>query len=167
MTTLALFLAAAAAQYYPQYPQQPYPPQYQQPYPGYPQNQNVIGQIVDSLLGNRYNYSERQAVRSCAVAAVERAQAQYAYMYGRQPYGGYNGQYPQAWQGYPGVYPGYMRVTAINSVERRSATLRVRGFLDSGLRRSRNNYGVGGDLSFRCDVNYNGYVTNVKVERRY
>jgi hypothetical protein len=60
-----------------------------------------------------------------------------------------------------------MRVTAINSVERRSATLRVRGFLDSGLRRNRNNYGVGGDLSFRCDVNYSGYVTNVKVERRY
>ena len=178
LTAAAILAGPAAAQYYPQpYPQPyPYPQQYPQqypqsgyPYPGYPQNQGVIGQIVDQLLGNRYSVSERQAVRSCAVAAMQRAQLQYG-RYGN-PYGGqyppgYNGQYPRVWQGYPGT----MQVTAITDVQRRSsATLRVRGLLDSGRYRNRYNYrtGVAGDLSFRCDVNYSGYVSNVRIDRRY
>src|SRR6478672_12043157 len=71
--------APAAAQYYPQpaYPQQyPQYPQYpQQTYPGYPQgygyNQgtgNPVTDIIDQLLGNRYNVTDRQAVRQCANA---------------------------------------------------------------------------------------------------
>jgi hypothetical protein len=169
----------AAAQYpypYPQpqpqpypYPQQtyPYPQQYPQqayPYPGYPQNQSVVGQIIDQLIGNRYNVTDRQAIHSCGYSAVQRAQAQYgayANPYGGQPYGGYNGQYPQAQQG----YPGYMRVAAITEVSRRSGGLRVRGLIDSGLYRNR--LRAAGDLSFRCNVNYNGYVTSIRVERNY
>ena len=156
-------------QQYPQqqYPQQQYPQQY--PYQGYPQNQSVIGQIIDQLIGNRYNYNDRQAIHSCGYAAMQRAQAQYggyANPYGGQPgYDeGYNGQYPQVRPG----YPGYMRVVAITEVSRRSGGLRVRGLIDSGLYRNRygNNYNYsGGDLTFRCDVNYNGYITRIRVER--
>ena len=176
----ATLTAPASAQYpypYPQpqpyaYPQQTYPyqqqyPQQAYPYQGYPQNQSVIGQIIDQLIGNRYNYNDRQAIHSCGYAAMQRAQAQYgayANPYGGQAYGGYNSQYPQVRQG----YPGYMRVVAITEVSRRSGGLRVRGLIDSGLYRNRygNNYNYsGGDLTFRCDVNYNGYITRIRVER--
>jgi hypothetical protein len=185
MTKLTHLLAAAAfagglaaplaAQYpypYPQpqpypYPQQtyPYPQQYPQQYPpqaypyqGYPQNQGVVGQIIDQLIGNRYCLNDRQAIHACGWSAMQRAQAQYgayANPYG-QPYQGYN-QYNQ--------YPGYMRVVAITEVSRRSGGLRVRGLIDSGLYRNRMR--GAGDLSFRCNVNYNGYVTSIRVERNY
>jgi hypothetical protein len=185
MTKLTHLLAAAAfagglaaplaAQYpypYPQpqpypYPQQtyPYPQQYPQQYPpqaypyqGYPQNQGVVGQIIDQLIGNRYGLNDRQAIHACGWSAMQRAQAQYgayANPYG-QPYQGYN-QYNQ--------YPGYMRVVAITEVSRRSGGLRVRGLIDSGLYRNRMR--GAGDLSFRCNVNYNGYVTSIRVERNY
>ena len=149
--------APAAGQYYPPPYQQPYPQPYpgqQYPYGGYPQNQSVIGQIIDGLIGNRYNVTDRQAIRSCGYAAMQRAEMQYGGY-------GYNGQYPQAWQG--NRYPGYMRIVGISNVERRSGGLRVRGLIDSGLYRNR---GRGyGDLTFRCDVNYNGYVTKVRIER--
>jgi hypothetical protein len=175
----AAFAGPAAGQYpyqqpypepYPQpyppqqYPPQQYPPQ-QYPYPGYPQNQNSVGQIIDGLLGNRYNPTDRQAIHRCGYAAVERAQAQYGGY--ANPYGqpGYDREYPRAWQGYDNGYPGYMRVVAIDSVERRSGGLRVRGLIDSGLYRNRNR--AAGDLTFRCDVTYNGYVSRIRVERIY
>jgi hypothetical protein len=41
----------------------------------------------------------------------------------------------------------------------------VRGLLDTGLRRWQP-YGGGGDLGFRCDVDYRGYVYNVQIQRR-
>src|SRR5678816_3280543 len=79
---------------------QPYPGQpgynYQPAYPGYPQQgyaygqqgytQNPVNQIIDQLLGNRYNVTDRQAVSQCARAAMTQAQAQY---------GGYNQGYGQ------------------------------------------------------------------------
>src|SRR5690348_7348577 len=94
-----------AAQY-----QQPYPQPYEQPapQPGYPyQDQNygtqgTIGAIIDQLIGNRYNISDRQAIRQCAFAAVRRAQSGYP---------GYSQAYP--------AYNNYLRVTAITDVQRR------------------------------------------------
>jgi hypothetical protein len=88
--------ASAAAQDYQQYPQyqqpqsqqpyqQQYPDPYQQQYPqgypgpqpgyGYPDqqygNQNVLGAFIDQLIGNRYDVSDRQAIRRCGFAAVQ------------------------------------------------------------------------------------------------
>ena len=167
--------APAAAQYaYPQqsYPQQTYPqqtyPQYQQT-PHYPQNYpsygygyqqgttgNPITDIIDQLLGNRYNVTDRQAVRQCANAAMSQASAQYRGGYG----GGYNN--------------GAMRVTSITSVERRNNGLRVSGMLGSGGYNRYNqgynnrgygyaNQGYGQQLSFRCNVDYRGAVTGLRV----
>ncbi len=180
------FAAPAAAQYYPQpqqspyaYPQQGYP---QQGY-GYPQQQQGgIAGIINQLLGNRYNTTDRSAVAQCAAAAQAQAAAQYrpqgapygnAYGYGQaNPYGnayGYNAMQSA-------------RVTAITNVERRNSGLRVSGLLDS-RRGYGGNYGPGsytqgygggyqgqggyggGDLSFRCNVDYRGVVTNVRVTR--
>ena len=176
MVRLASLIVAAAlagsaagpvvAQYQQTYPQ-PYPQPYPEPapQPGYPypdQNygtQGTVGAIIDSLIGNRYNVSDRQAIRQCAFAAVQRAQN-----------GGYPGGYPQA-------YPGYnnnVRVTAITDVQRRSNGVRVRGILGNGRvynqpydPRYANGGGDrwrGGGFGFRCDVDYRGNVRNVRFE---
>jgi hypothetical protein len=168
--SLGILAAPVAAQNpypYPQqtYPQQTYPQQTypQQAYPqqGYPYgysqgySQNPVGQIIDQLLGNRYNVTDRQAVSQCASAAMAQAAAQYG--------GGYNGG------GY-GYNNGYrsMRVTAITDVQRRSNGLRVSGLMNSGrggqYGYQNRNYGAG-DVSFRCNVDYRGQVTNIRIRR--
>jgi hypothetical protein len=185
MTTFRTTLAAAAAlsalatpaiaQYYPQqqpvYPQSAYPQQGygygQQTYPqqgyGYQQgygqqgyNQNPVSSIIDSLLGNRYNVTDRQAVSRCASAAMSQAQAQYR--------GGYNGQ------GYNGQgYNGAMRVTSITAVQRSGNGLRVSGLLGSGGTYNQGynrGYNQGyGQLSFRCNVDYSGAVTGIRIRQ--
>ncbi|MFL6752757.1 MAG: hypothetical protein ACJ8FL_06000 [Sphingomicrobium sp.] len=164
--------APASAQYQQPYPYpQPYPQTYPQQYPGYgyPQGygygQGGVGQIIDQLLGNRYNVTDRRAVSQCAAAATAQAQNQYrGYGYQQQGYG-----YQQ------GFAQPAMRVTAITDVQRRSNGLRVRGLLSSGYG---GGYGSGygqygyqnqqyamGDLSFRCNVDYRGVVTNVRISR--
>ena len=176
--------APAAAQYnpypnqpaynYPAYPGQQYPQQYGQTYPGYGYNQgygyqgttgNPVTDIIDQLLGNRYNVTDRQAVRQCARAATAQAQNQYG-GYGGQRYG-----YQQ------GIAAPNLRVTQITEVQRRSNGLRVRGLLGTGYSgQYGNRYGyqnqgyAAGDISFRCNVDYRGAVTDVRVgggNRRY
>ena len=151
----------AAAQYYPQptYPQQAYPGGGYQP--GY--GQNPVTDIIDQLLGNRYNVTDRQAVRRCTNAVQAQALQQYGGAYGQQAYG----------QGYrQGIAAPSMRVTAITDVQRRNNGLRVSGMLSSGYAgQYANQYGyqnrpyAGGDLSFRCNVDYRGQVTNIRISR--
>jgi hypothetical protein len=156
--------APAAAQYAP-YPQT-YPQTYpQQAYPGYAQpygyNQNPVGAIIDQLLGNRYNVTDRQAVSQCATAAMAQASAQYGGGYG----GGYNGY---GNNGYNRGYSNNMRVTAITDVQRRNNGLRVTGRMSSGYggQYGYQNRGYGGnELSFRCNVDYRGAVTNIRINR--
>ena len=181
---MVAFAGAASAPlvaqpYYPQpgYPQQPGYPGYQYPgQPGYPGNQypgqpgygqDPIGQVIDQLLGNRYNVTDRQAVRQCAMAAVNQAQSQYrGYNPGYNQ--GYNPGYNQG-QGYnQRIAQPMMRVTAITEVQRRNYGVRVRGLLDSGYYGGQPGYqnrGGYGDLSFRCDVDYRGGVSNVRINR--
>ena len=73
------------------------------------------------------------------------------------------------------------RVVALTSTTPTRNGMRVRGLASSG-RMAYNNYGPYGvgaygalgygynnaaDLSFRCDVDYRGYVRNVDINRRY
>ena len=192
------FAAPAAAQYYPQQPAYPQnspqddEQQYQQGYEqqGYGQqasSQNPIRSIIDSLLGNRYNVSDRQAVSQCASAAVTQATVQYGEngYAGSDGYAGYAGAYRPGASGVPG-YPGIatsMRVSAITAVQRRSSGTRVKGLIDSGVN-YRGGYGgqayqgagAGGeayatryprhdDLSFRCNLDNRGIVTSMRVDR--
>jgi hypothetical protein len=181
----ALAAPAAAQSTYPyqSYPvqqqvPQPYPgqPGYgysQQAFPGYTQPgvaygygqqgyaQNPIQQIIDSLLGNRYTVTDREAVSQCASAAMTQAYAQYG--------NGYNRGYAN--NGYNG-YNGAMRVTSINEVQRRNNGLRVSGVMSSGYGGQRssqygyqNGYTPAASVSFRCNVAYNGAVTNVRIGR--
>jgi hypothetical protein len=161
-------------QQYPQdqesYPQdeQPYPqgeqsyPQYQQypqAYPGYGYGQTYndpVGAMIDQLLGGGYGVADRAAVRQCAIAAMAQAQGQYG------GYGGYDG-YQQDRQ-----YGSGFRVTAITGIERRSDGLRVRGRISSGYGGVYGEYGQAydrGNLSFRCNVDYRGAVTNIRLDQ--
>ncbi|HET6942897.1 MAG TPA: hypothetical protein VFH89_12115 [Sphingomicrobium sp.] len=165
---------------YGYYPQQGYgQPGYGQPGYGYSQ-QDGLGAIVGQLLGNRYSVTDRTAVQQCAGAAMTRASADY-----RPPYGNANGYNNRGYgygYGYGNGYgqgQGYspsamMRVTAITDVQRRQSGLRVSGLIDSrggyaphGQAYGYQNQGqaVTGDLSFRCNVDYRGAVTDVRVRR--
>lgn len=183
---------AAAQTYYPpqqSYPQQTYPNQgypaqgYQQ---GYGQQGGIAG-IINQLLGNNQNYSvtDRTAVTQCATAASAQAAAQYGRRYGQQRYGQ---RYPQGY-GQPQYNQAYAaaRVTAITGVERRRNSVRVSGMMDSGTSAygrpgyPQPGYGQPGynpynpqygqghaaasDLNFRCDVDYRGAVTNLRVRQ--
>jgi len=185
--TMFKFVAAAAAVggvAAPLAAQSPYPYPYQQtpqPYPGQPgygyqqgYSDNSIGAIINQLLGgnaNRYSVSDRTAISQCANAAMVRAQSQYR---------GYNGNQGYGYQQGNGYSQGYaapaMRVTAITSVERRNRGLRVRGQMSSGYggqyggqygyqdQRYAQGYATS-DLSFRCNVDYRGYVSDVRINR--
>jgi hypothetical protein len=186
------FAAPAAAQYSPQQPAYPQDKQYQQGYQqqGYGQqaySQNPIQSLIDSLLGNGYNVTDRQAVSQCASAAMTQATAQYGRngYAGSDGYAGYAGAYRPGASGVPG-YPGIatsMRVSAITAVQRRSSGMRVKGLIDSGVN-YRGGYGgqayqgagAGGqayatryprhdDLSFRCNLDNRGIVTSMRVDR--
>jgi hypothetical protein len=114
------------------------------------QAQGVIDNAIDALIGNRYKVSDRQAIRTCGWAAVDRAERDYRKYFG-------NGH-----RAYPG-YRGYVRVVAITDFQRRTFVTRVKGLLDTprkGYRGPRS-----ADLTFRCDVDGKGRVSNLKLDR--
>ena len=117
---------------------------------GNAQAERIINNSIDGLIGNRYNVSDRDAVRRCGRAAVDKAERDYRrYSSGR----------PNA---YPG-YRGYVRVVAITDVQRRRAGVRVNGVLDTARRGYRG--GGRGDVSFRCDTDRRGRVQTVRLEQ--
>ncbi|MGI8611976.1 MAG: hypothetical protein ACR2KH_06885 [Sphingomicrobium sp.] len=106
--------APAAAQYYPGY--------------GYPSSGgNVIGQVINQVLGggNQYGYrmNSQAAVQRCAAAVEQRINQRFRTGYNQ--YGGYGGHGGYGYNGYAG---GSARVLGVTSIERRSNNgLRVRG----------------------------------------
>jgi hypothetical protein len=167
--------APAAAQYYPQ----------PQPYPnyGYGQygygNQTPVGQIIGQILGyGRYpygNYGYNQysnqgaAIDQCARAVDARLNGYQGYYgYGNVPY---QGQYGY---GYNNRYAG-ARVQGITRIDRKSYGLKVRGVASSGYqgydgygRRGYGSYGynAGADLSWSCEVRYDGRIRDIDISRR-
>lgn len=165
--------APAAAQYYPA-PSNPYGY-------GYGNNNNVVGQVLGQILGyGRYPYgnygynqygNQSMAVDQCA-RAVEARLSGYGrnngyYGYGNVPYGnayGYNGYNNMGG-----------RVQGITRVERKSYGLKVRGVASSGYqgyngygRQGYGNYGynAGADLSWSCEVRYDGRIRDLDLKRR-
>ena len=135
--------------------------------------------------------NQSMAIDQCA-RAVEARVGGYRggyYGYGNVPYGGqygygnvpYGGQY-----GYGNPYGGYNqygynqgygagRVLGITRVERKSYGLKVRGVASSGYngydgygRRGYGSYGYsnGADLSWSCEVRYDGRIRDIDVNRR-
>ena len=173
----ATFAAPAAAQYQNPYPQ-PYPQQY--PY-GYNNNgANVIGSIINSVLGygqypyGNYGYgqpgyqSQQVAVSQCA-RAVEACLNNYAFNDGYNRWDQRNNPY-SGW-----ARQGQARVLGIEDVRvRKSDRIRVRGVATSGNVYAQQ-YGYGGyqynrsygtpDLRFTCNADRRGRVYDVDINR--
>ena len=157
-------------------------------YPGYGygygyQNNNVVGSILNSILGGRsYAQNDRYAIDMCVRATEARLngyQGGYGYNYGT--YGGYGNN------GYVNGYNG-ARVVSITHVQRRSnGGLKVYGLATAGYNSRygggyggyggynngygsyNNGYGYNGysaQLRFNCKINYAGQVTDVDIDRR-
>ena len=134
--------APAAAQYYPGYGYG-----YGNPYGG-----NVVGQVLNGILGNGYGgygVNSQVATNQCAAAVQQRL----------------NGGY-----GYNGYGAGYAnngaRVLGISRVEPRSnGEVVVRGVANSG----RYAYGYNGqgqvDLTWKCKVDYRGFIRDIDINR--
>ena len=68
------------------------------------------------------------------------------------------------------------RVLAVTQVVPRGSTVRVRGLASSGANMGYGPYGVGAygalgyaqqpDLSFKCDVDYRGFIRDIDINRR-
>jgi hypothetical protein len=156
-------------------------------YPGYGQP-NVIGQVINQVLGGGYGgygINPQAAVQRCAAAVEQRINQRYRSAY--NPYGGYGG-----YGGYNNGYAqGGARVLGVTSVERRSSNgLRVRGVATANGYATGyspyggygqggyvgyggyGGYGQGGyapqqtaELSFKCNVDYRGYITDIDLDR--
>ena len=175
LAALVGFAAPAAAQYYPGYG-----------YGGY-NNNNVVGAIVNSVLGyGRYPYgnygynqygNQSAAIDQCARAVEARLGGYNGYYgYGNVPYGGgygYGG-YGNPY-GYNQGYGGGGRVQGITRVDRKSYGLKVYGVASSGYRGydgygrrgyGSYGYGAGADLSWNCEVRYDGRIRDIDINRR-
>jgi hypothetical protein len=132
--------APAAAQYYPGYGY------------GYPSGGNVVGQVLNQVLGGGYGYNgygmnSQQVVNICANAIQQRLGG-YGYGYGNS---------------YGYGYGGGARVLGITSIEQRGSGgggLRVRGVATSG-----GGYNQGPDLTWKCSVDYRGSIVGLDVNR--
>ena len=137
----------ASAQYYPGYG-----------YPGSGYGGNVIGQVINQVLGGGYGggyrgygYGSQAAVSQCTAAVQARLNGGYGGGYGYSPYG-YNGY-------------GGGRVLGVSRVEPRSSGgLTVRGVASSGMTAG---YGYNSpvDLTWKCKVDYRGFVSDVDIDR--
>jgi len=141
-----------------------------------------------------YN-NDRSQIDRCVAAVEQRLNQGYGNRYGNQygaPYGGYGsyntpygGNYNQ--YGYNQYAQGGAKVVGITRVERRSSsTTRVRGVATANVYANQygnpyggqyntpyggqygyNNYGYtnAGELSFKCDIDYRGYIRDIDIDR--
>jgi hypothetical protein len=140
--------APASAQYYPGNPY------------GYGYGGNVVGQVINNVLGGGYGgygyggagYGGQAAVSQCTAAVQARLSGGYGY----SPYG-YNGGY------------GGGRVLGISRIEPRSnGGLTVRGVASSGMNAGYGGYGgynSTADLTWKCKVDYRGFVSDIDIDR--
>ena len=170
--------APAAAQYGGYYPGTGYP--------GYGYgNTNVVGSILNSILGGRsYGVDQRNAVEQCV-----RAAEYYINTHGLDNEGGRYRNYGYGYGYNNGYANGYMgaRVTAVTEVQPKSnGRVKVYGYATTGQGayaggyNGYNQYGYGnpgyngaygyqaqGDARFNCNVDRYGRVTDVDAVRNY
>jgi len=131
--------APAAAQYYPGY--------------GYG---NPVGQVLGQVLGGGYGYNGNNGYGVNSQAAVNQCASAVQARLG----GGYGGY------GYNNAYNGGGRVLGISRVEQRSnGGLTVRGVASSGRYAGYGAQQAPVDLTWKCKVDYRGFVSNVDIDR--
>jgi hypothetical protein len=117
---------------------------------------------------NGYGYANPYAAQSTAMATQQCSAAVQSRLANRNTIGGILGAVLGA--------NTTGRVVSVTQVTPRQQTVRVRGLASSGRYAGYGAYGVGAygalgygqpDLSFKCDVDYRGYVRDVDITRRY
>ncbi len=129
-------------------------------YPGYGNGGNVIGQVLNQVLGgsqygygNQYGVNSQAAVQRCAAAVEQRINRDYGYRSGGYSgYGGYGGYANNSYAG------GSARVLGVISVERRSNNgLRVRGVATANAYASGYGNQYGNQYGGQYGGGYGGY----------
>ena len=155
--------------------QQPYPQQYQQPYPAVPAavlRATVTSRAMRRTRSGRDHRSAARQPLQChrppgGLAMRER---------GDDPGGApvRQRQQQRLWRPHTRLQPRRfeLRVTAITDVQRRNNGLRVTGTMGSGygglrrpVRLPEPRLRPAATLSFRCNVDYRGAVTNIRIGR--
>jgi hypothetical protein len=134
--------------------------QYGQPYGQYGQQYGQQYGEYGQQYGQyrQYGINPQAAVSQCSAAVQSRLAQQFSAGYGYNPYG----------SGYSSA-----RVVSVSSVQPRSnSTMEVRGYATSGRTAAYNPYGgyntaAAADLTFECDVDYRGYISDIDIDRRY
>ena len=117
---------------------------------------------------NGYGYASPYAAQSTAMATQQCSAAVQSRLANRNTIGGIIGAVLGA--------NTTGRVVSVTQVTPRDQTVRVRGLASSGRYAGYGAYGVGAygalgygqpDLTFKCDVDYRGYVRDVDIYRRY
>lgn len=169
LTAFAATAPAAAQAYYGSAYANPYGYATPGQYNGYNAYNRYNGyNAYNGYAANGYAVNTNAAAQQCTAAVQNR-------LYNRTSLGSILGSLV----GLPMTSQG--RVVAITSAQQtNSGLLRVRGLASSGryVANSYSPYGVGAygalgyganqaaDLSFRCDVDYSGYVRNISINRR-
>jgi hypothetical protein len=178
---LAAIVASAPAA--AQYGGYPYGGGYGYPGYGYGSN-NVVGSILNSILGGRsYQQNERYAVEQCVRAVEYRINTR-----GLDNEGGRYGQYGYGYGYNNGYANGYMgaRVTSVTQVSPRSnGGVKVYGYATTGMggfggynngyngygydRYGYGSYGYQGqaDARFNCSIDRYGRITDIDAKRNY
>ena len=129
----------------------------------------ATAQYYPYAYGNQYGYSNQYAYNATAMASQRCAAAVQSRL-----------NRPTGVSGILGAVLGARtatgRVLSVTQITPRRSTVRVRGLATSGRMAGYGPYGVGAygalayryapDLSFRCDVDYRGYVRNIDIDRR-
>lgn len=123
--------------------------------------------------GSQYGYANAYGQNNMAAMATQRCSAAVQNRLSRRSGGGLSG-IVGALLGANSNNSG--RVLSVTQVTPRRNSVRVRGLATSGRTAGYGPYGVGAygglaysyapDLSFRCDVDYRGYVRDIDINRR-
>jgi hypothetical protein len=144
------------------------PPSPHQITPGDP----TVEAVIANLLGTGFNETEHAAVQRCGSAAMQQAAVQY------WPWPDSN-FYRSDLQRFPdgqGInVAAQMRITAISEVQRSKYGVHVSGLIDARAgyplygpvyENLINVYGAADGLSFSCNVDFSGIVSNLRTVRR-
>jgi hypothetical protein len=137
-----------------------------------PPGDPTVEAVITKLLGKGFSETERLAVQRCGSAAMQQAAVQFW----PWPDSSFYRSDLQLHPGGQGINPAAkMRVTAISEVLRRKDGVHVSGLIDARAGYPLygpvygnlvNVYGEADGLSFSCNVDFSGIVSNLRVTPR-
>jgi hypothetical protein len=132
----------------------------------------TVESVITKLIGTGFNETERAAVQRCGSAAMQQAAVQY---WPWPDSNFYRSDLQRSPDGQGINVAAQMRITAISEVQRRKYGVHVSGLIDARAGYPLygpvygnlfNVYGAADSLSFSCNVDFSGIVSNLRTVRR-